>query len=175
MIARSSPDDKPKGVKLSADLDPERVTAIVDSREQLPLCLDPLKTRVEGLCSGDYSLAGLEHIVRVERKSLEDFVACCGRERERFERELQRLLSFPSRLVVIESTWHELSEGDWRSEVKPNTVTGSLLGWQSAGIPFLLCGSHTEASRAVTRFLMIVAKRRWRELRELAKAAEVCE
>lgn len=39
---------------------------------------------------GDYSLEGLADKVAVERKELSDLVQCLGRERERFERELQR-------------------------------------------------------------------------------------
>ncbi|WP_241160230.1 hypothetical protein [Desulfovibrio sp. ZJ369] len=42
------------------------------------------------LTVGDYSLEGLTDKVAVERKELPDLVQCLGRERERFERELQR-------------------------------------------------------------------------------------
>jgi DNA excision repair protein ERCC-4 len=61
---------------------------VVDSREQAPFLFEGYGAEVaQGtLTAGDYSLAGLESLVAVERKSLSDLVACLGRERDRFER-----------------------------------------------------------------------------------------
>ena len=60
---------------------------VVDSREQCPFPFAHerygAKTKQGALTVGDYSLAGLEDKVAVERKSLPDLVACLGRERER--------------------------------------------------------------------------------------------
>ena len=82
---------------IPAELSPDQVTAIQESREQLPLDLHPLRVEVAGLDTGDYSLKGLEHLVAVERKGLSDLLACIGTGRHRFERELQRLLAYPVR------------------------------------------------------------------------------
>ena len=71
---------------IPAELKPEAVVAIVDSREQLPLDLSPLQMTVGTLKTGDYSVAGLTAYVALERKSESDFLACVGVERERFER-----------------------------------------------------------------------------------------
>jgi len=59
---------------------------LVDTREQTPWSF-PKTEQVEraGLTTGDYSLAGLEGLVAIERKSLEDFVSCCGKGRERWK------------------------------------------------------------------------------------------
>ena len=70
-------------------LKPENVCALVDTREQLPLFLSPLRSVTTTLATGDYSVRGLENIVAIERKSLPDFLSCVGRERERFDREVQ--------------------------------------------------------------------------------------
>ena len=78
---------------LPSKLDPSQVVCIVDTREQLPLNLDPLRTEPATLPTGDYSLKGLEHHVCIERKSLDDLLGCVGRDRERFERELHRMLA----------------------------------------------------------------------------------
>jgi len=51
------------------------------------------------LATGDYSIAELESVVAIERKSQADMLSCIGGERERFEREVQRLLSFPVRAL----------------------------------------------------------------------------
>ena len=59
---------------LPAELKAEDVTAICDSREQLPLDLAPLKTVRGTLTTGDYSILGMENIVSLERKSLDDLL-----------------------------------------------------------------------------------------------------
>ena len=50
--------------------------------------------------TGDFALAALPDAAVVERKAVGDLLACLGRERERFERELQRG-RYVGRLVVV--------------------------------------------------------------------------
>ncbi len=83
-------------MKLPATLKPENVTALIDTREQQLLDLSPLRTEQATLPTGDYSLKGLEHVVAIERKSLDDLLGVVGRDRPRFDREVQRLLAYPS-------------------------------------------------------------------------------
>lgn len=132
---------------LPAKLDPGSVTAIVDSREQLPLDLAPLRTESATLTTGDYSLKGLEHHVCIERKSLDDLLGCVGRDRERFERELQRMLAYPVRVLLVESTWADIELGQWRSKVTSSQVMGSLIGWAAMGIQVAMIGSHERAGQ----------------------------
>lgn len=153
---------------LPAKLDPSQVVAIIDSREQLPLDLSPLKTEVGTLQSGDYALKGIDEI-RIERKSLPDLLACVGVERERFEREIERLLAFKVRVLLIESTWQEIELGQWRSKVSVESVIGSLLGWQAAGLSIHMAGNHERAGRHAARLLFTVARRRYAELRQLCE------
>ena len=63
---------------------------IVDSREQVPYLFKyyDAAVTVQGLPTGDYSLAGYEGRVAVERKELDDLVGCLTVGRERFEKEL---------------------------------------------------------------------------------------
>ncbi|MDD2967544.1 MAG: ERCC4 domain-containing protein [Desulfovibrionaceae bacterium] len=81
---------------------------IIDSREQSPFAFHNEKYGVEKavgtLSIGDYSLAGLEDHIAVERKSLPDLVLCLGRERDRFERELQRGAALDAFCVVCEGS-----------------------------------------------------------------------
>jgi ERCC4-type nuclease len=144
-------------------LKPEQVRAICDTREQCPLDLSPLQTVTATLATGDYSVKGLELVVAIERKSLSDLLGCVGRERARFDREVQRLLAYPVRCLVVESTWSEIEAGNWRGEVTPAAALGSLLGWIAAGLPVLMCGDHQRAGRYVSRLLFTAARRRWRE------------
>ena len=158
---------------IPAELKPEHVVAIIDTREQLPLDLSPLIVEAGTLATGDYSVRGLEHVIAIERKSLSDLLGCIGGERERFEREIQRLLGYPVRAVVIESTWGKLEAGQWRSQVKPTSAVGSVLGWIAAGVPIIMAGDHVRAGRYVSRLLFTAARRRWREARALVECVNV--
>ena len=159
--------------KLPAKLDPKNVIAIVDSREQNALNLEPLTTITSTRPTGDYSVRGLEHVIAIERKSLDDLVGCVGRDRERFDREVQRLLAFPVRILVIESSWeaiesHEPAFPQWRGKVTREAVLGSLMGWQAAGLSVHMAGDHERAGKHVARMLYTVARRRYAELRALS-------
>ena len=149
--------------RLPAELRPEQVTAIIDNREQCPLDLSPLRSVAGTLTTGDYSIQGLENIVAVERKSLGDLLGCIGQHRERFDREVMRLLAYPTRAIVIEATWADLKRGDWQSRITPAAAIGSLLGWIAQGVPIILTGDHERAGRYVSRLLFTAARRRWRE------------
>ncbi len=116
------------------------------------------------LPTADYSILGLEHHIAVERKSLPDLLGCVGQERERFEREMQRLLAYESRALVIESSWAEVERGGWRQHVTPQAALGSLLGWIACGIPVIMAGDRETAERYTARFMFIAARRRWREV-----------
>ncbi len=153
---------------LPSELKPESVVAICDTREQKPLSLSPLSVELGTLETGDYSIRGLEHVVRVERKSMDDLLGVVGRDRDRFDREVQRLLAYPVRVLVIEASWSDLESGLWqRSKVTPAQVVGSLLGWQAAGLSIHCVGDHARAGQHVARLLYTVAKRRYRELHSL--------
>lgn len=152
---------------IPSDLKPDNIVAIQDTREQTPLDLSPLTVEVGTLQTGDYSVKGLERIVACERKSLSDLLTCCGSERERFEKEIQRLLAYPCRCLVVEATWRDIEAGEWRSAVTPAAALGSLLSWIVAGVPVLMAGDHARAGRYVARMMLLAARRRWRENRGL--------
>ncbi len=152
---------------IPSELKPEQVVAIVDTREQRPLDLAPLGVEAGSLVTGDYSVKGLVDVVSIERKSLADLLGCIGSDRERFDREVLRLLAYPCRAIVIEATWGELEAGGWRSHVTPAAAVGSVLGWIAAGVPVIMAGDHARAGRYVSRLLFTVARRRWREAQAL--------
>lgn len=155
---------------IPAELPPEKVRVIGENREQHLWDLPPLAMIRGTLQTGDYALADLPGVVAIERKSLEDLVGCCGSSRERFEIELERLRGFPVRAVIVEASWADLLAGNWRSQISPASVTGSVLAWMSDGIPFLFAGSREAAQQAAARLLYLTARRRWRENRSLINA-----
>lgn len=154
-------------VKLLKNLKPESITAIIDTREQNPLTLDPLKTVRKTLTTGDYSVVGLENVIAVERKSLQDLIMCVGRERERFDREVQRLMAYPVRALFVEGNWMQIEMKQYRGTVNPNAVLGSLIGWVAAGLPVFMVDNHMQAGVFVSRFLYIAARRRYLETYDL--------
>jgi DNA excision repair protein ERCC-4 len=152
---------------IPADLSPEDLVAVIDSREQQRLDLSPLRIQSGALATGDYSVRGLESVIAIERKGLADLLACIGQERQRFHREVLRLLAYPVRALVVESTWPAIERGQWRSRVNPSAALGSILNWVAMGLPVVMAGDHARAGRYVSRILFIAARRRWREARSL--------
>ncbi len=154
-------------MKLPAAIKPESITAIIDTREQTPLDLSPLRSERGTLDTGDLHGKGLESVIRIERKSLEDLVACVGRERERFDKEVQRLLAYPVRVLLGRVNMASHRDGRMARQGNAAQVEGSLLGWVAAGLTVELVGTHARAGKYAARLLYTVARRRYRELREL--------
>ena len=139
-------------------------TAIVDSREQRPVTLEYkkgllLKSEQGTLYTGDYSIKGVENLVAIERKSLDDLMGCIGSHRERFEREIIRLKGYEVKAIVIESTWGKIEKGDYRSRVNPSAAIGTLMGWIAEGIPICMADNHKRAGMFIARMLYITARR----------------
>ena len=146
------------------------MTIIVDSREQAPFPFrgaryEGVAVEVGTLPTGDYSLAGLTDKVAVERKELADLVACLGRERERFERELQRAAALDAFAVVVEASWQELASGQYRSRLNPHAACQSVLAFAGRyRVPFLFAGSRAAAEYMAWGFLrqyLEGARKRW--------------
>ncbi len=145
------------------------MTILIDTREQRPFTFEHERYDVQiqpwTLTVGDYSLRGLEDKVAVERKSLPDLVQCLGRERERFERELQRGAALDAFAVVIEAGWTDLSGGHFRSHINPHAACQSVLAFMARyRTPFLFAGSRAAAEYAAWGFLrqyLEGARKRW--------------
>lgn len=145
-------------MKLPAKLNPEDVTVLVDTREQQPWDLSPLRMESGTLQSGDYSLAadGLRDLIRIERKSLPDLVGVVGAGRDRFEREIERLQAFPTRVLIVEANWSDIDKGDWRGKVTPKTVRNSLGSWMVRGLNVVMAGNR-ERAQEIARELRHIA------------------
>ena len=152
---------------------------IIDTREQEPFTFRHEKmnatTELGTLAVGDYSLAGLEDKVAVERKSLSDLVMCLGRERERFERELARGAALDAFAVVCEGSWLELARGEYRSRLNPHAACQSVLAFAGRyRVPFLFAGSRSAAVYMAWGFLrqyLEGARKRWKAIAEAQGAA----
>ncbi len=144
------------------------VTIVVDSREQEPYGFNPqLVTPVRrALPAGDYSVAGLEQTVAVERKTLDDFVGTVIRSRGRFYREHRRLGSYARACIVVEADLADVLAGRYRGDAHPQSVLGSALAIAvDFGIPVFFCSNRQIACRFVEGYLLRAAARRaqWQE------------
>lgn len=157
-------------MKLRKELRPEDITVIIDRKEQHPLIIPGMKSERGTLVTGDYTVKGLERKICIERKSIADLTQSLGRERERFDKEMHRILAYPHRALVIEGTMQEIIEQRYISRIKPQAVLSSLMGYAAHGIPFVFCGSRDQMSDLVKRFLFISVRRIWEENYELTSS-----
>ena len=146
---------------------------VVDSREQTPFTFAGYDCEVQAgaLTVGDYSLFGLTDRVAVERKSLPDLVLCLGRERERFERELQRAAALSAFMVVVEAPWGDLAAGNYRSQLNPNSARQSVLAFTCRyRVPFMFAGTRAEAERMTFDYLRHYLRSARERLKTLLRA-----
>ena len=123
---------------------------------------------VAGLDAGDYSLAGFERRVAVERKSIQDLVGCLTGERPRFERELQRLKAMDAAAVVVEQPQSVLRLGHFRSRMDAGAAWQSCLALSMRfRVPFFWAENRADAERICFDCLRHFARDRWRELQAL--------
>ena len=118
---------------------------VVDTREQTPWSFD-VPTLRACLQTGDYSVAGLEHSVAIERKSLADLVGSLTAGRERFLRECDRLMAYRYRAIVVEGSAEQVWGQAYRSSVSPQSVIASTLAITcDRGVPVVWSGSRAHA------------------------------
>jgi DNA excision repair protein ERCC-4 len=146
-------------------IEPITPTVIIDTREQDPLPIHRWPVIRAGLTTGDYSLAGAEHLFAVERKSIADLVMSCTTERERFERELHRLRGFQFARLLIVGTLAEVRDGAFHSKASPVAILNSLSAFEVRySVPVVWADTPTEAAERVEGWAYWFA-------REIAKQA----
>lgn len=160
-------------------------TVVVDTREQHPYAfahipadahqgegLLAIRTEVRTLRSGDYSLAGYEALVAVERKSKADLFGTVGQGRERFERELARLNGMQFAAVVVEAEWSEIfRDPPPHTQLQPKTIFRSVTAWKQR---FVRVHWEFWPGRAAAEAVAFrVLERFWKERMEEAKRGRV--
>jgi ERCC4-type nuclease len=130
----------------------EPITIVVDSREQRPYRFEGAVTKT--LPTADYSVLGLEDRVAIERKSKSDAFNSLGRNRGRFEREIQRLALLQFGAIVIEASLADFLRSPAFSQMSGRAAARSLLAWSVRyRLPVIWAGDRRHA-RAVTRYLL---------------------
>ena len=146
----------------SVDAAMKTMGVIVDTREQ-----DTIRARKrlqaiglpilrKALPFGDYSAYctlpngeaySLEMLVSVERKmNLDEIAMCYTRERPRFKREFERAMDVGAKiyLLVENGDWEKAYAGSYRSRVKPEALTASIIAWLARyNCQLLFCREET--------------------------------
>lgn len=127
------------------------------------------------LRAGDYALPSDLSLAAVERKGLQDFIKCCGVDRDRFFRQIATLkgsVEFP--LVVVEADYSHLEVGGWRGKVTPEGATATLHAVSNM-VPTILCRSPGEGERATFRHLRLAFRNRYQMARRIDNAIRARE
>lgn len=158
-------------------------TIIIDGREKAPYTFTGLRADADKQCrplavptqwgyldAGDYSIAGMESLVAVERKSLEDLYSTLGQHRTRFEAEHERLASLTFAAVVIEADWPKiLRRPPERSRLLPKTVFRTAMSWTVRyGVPWIAAGDRRLAE--ITTFELL--RKFWQQQDSVSKQKE---
>ena len=157
------------GNKINIKTDQAECCVIIDKREQLPWNLEPLTCQAGTLQTGDYSLLDFPNEISIERKELSDFVGCVGGGRERFERELERLKAYRVHAVIVEASWQDLAEGNWRSKLTSQTVLRSLSSWLSQGNVIIPAGNREMSERIARSMLWFAFKHKIEPVKRVIK------
>ncbi len=104
-----------------------------------------------GLPTGDYALAepGLEKVVCIERKSINDLANTLIHGMDRWWREVERMKEYGYAAIVVEATLRDIYAGTYHSRANGSSVVGLCNRiMKSHGIPVLLAGrAGDEATR----------------------------
>ena len=133
-----------------------KLVIVADTREQAPYMFksNTVTTIHNVLPVGDYSVAGYEYDVAVERKSLNDFIHSITHARDRFFREIEKMAKFESACVVVEASIDDILGRKYRSEVHPKAVLGTVMSIiVDYAVPVFFCGGRTTAKLFVELYL----------------------
>ena len=138
------------------------MTVVIDSREQKPWGFSSgIATVRKALQSGDYSVAGLESRIAIERKNLGDFVNTVVGQWLRFRKELNRLSGYDMACVVVEASIQDVLTKKYESDANPDSVLGRAHSiWLDHGIPVFWWGDRVTAIQQAEQMLRL-AWTRW--------------
>lgn len=106
--------------------------------------------------TGDYSVEGLERILRIEKKGCEELWQCLGSKREHFRGQLARMVQFPIRLLVIEGTLEDFSKRPLRSRLTWRAASSLLAHWTvEFGVPYWFLGRRSPATQTALEDLLV--------------------
>lgn len=122
-----------------------------------------MNMEITTLQTGDYSLHNYAHKICIERKSIADLVGSFSHGRKRFEKELERMVGFEIKEVVIEGHRSEIENHEYKGEMNPHALMQSIRAWHGRGITFNFLGDRKGVTDHVRETLLFYAKDRLSE------------
>lgn len=114
-----------------------------------------LGTEIKKLDTGDYSIEGFEHLIMIERKSLDDLWGSLTYGRERFLKEMERAKQIPARYLVIEGTLKDVLAGSKFSAVSGEYILSNLFSLENKyGIRVIFTDKRHDVSQTYMRNLL---------------------
>ena len=108
-----------------------KIPIIIDSRESVPYLFrgypDVIIIR-DNLDVGDFSLVGYTDEIMFERKTISDLCGSFTSRRDEFETMWKRAIQ-GVRFLLIEGRMSDILWGNYRSNLKPNSLIASILSW----------------------------------------------
>ncbi len=141
---------------------------LIDTREQTPLEFQHFPSERGTLATGDYGLAALPRQMCVERKSMSDLVGSLTAERDRFERELDRMAAYPFRRLLIIGGHMELHRILARRRVTANSIIGSMRAIDATRVPVVRVDTPQRAAVLVEQWAWYVWRDYVRPFRKLS-------
>ena len=103
------------------------------------------------LDTGDLTLTALDDGATIERKTVPDFVAAVGSQRERFERELARSRHLAAFCIIVEGDLRDVCTQ--ARGVSIASIYGTVAAWNPRFCPILFAGNAASAADLAHRYL----------------------
>ena len=103
-----------------------------DTREQTPYTFDrysDVTVQPASLTTADYTLAGLQDRIGLERKSLSDLTGTLTSGRDRFQRECERGKGLDYFGLIIEASMEDVRNHNYRSQMTPQSLLQTLAAY----------------------------------------------
>ena len=127
-----------------------------------------LATVLEGLLADEHYEQAF-YLFGCERKTVSDFCAAIGRERERFDRELLRARYCQSLTIVVEGSLTDVVNANRkRGQLSENAILGTIASWTRRGASVLFAGTVHAAADLAYRILA-------GQIREIERASKAIE
>lgn len=152
----------------------EAMKILVDCAEKEPLSFEHPVRHVKfppPEDTGDYSIEGMEQLLRIERKKMPELWSCVGSRQDHFRSQLERMRRFRYPVLLIEGTPVELARSKPpNSRMSWEQVSYRTMAWtMEFGVPVWFMGQRSRESCRMIEDLMVAAHqhhlktRHWRE------------
>lgn len=140
----------------------DRIPILIDDREKLPWAFptDRFTESAAHLVTGDYTIADLQNVIAIERKTLGDAVNTIIGQWLRFVKELKRLACMDVAAIVIEANVIDVISHRYESDAQPASVLGRLATITlDYGVHVFWWGSRQQSIELACQFLTLAYKR----------------